>query len=98
MALSSEDNAFAVTVAGDGLRFFEVANEAVDSNNDGDEAHPSTEKMWDHVLTAGHKLYGIATDDAHHYYDVAETRRRGELAHVGDRALLQCVDGLAKRG
>ena len=75
-------------LAGDGLRFFEVANEAVDSNNDGDETHPSTEKLWDHALSAGHKLYGVATDDAHHYYDAARTRRRGEIAHVGDRGFV----------
>lgn len=72
-------------LGGDGLRLFELANEAVDSNNEGDAAHPSVEANWDAVLTAGVRLYGVATDDAHHYYDAAAVRGRGELAHVGDR-------------
>jgi hypothetical protein len=82
------DGPLLTALAAEGLRFFEVANEAVDSSNDGDASHPSTEKLWDQVLTAGHELYGIATDDAHHYYDAAATRARGEVAHVGDRGFV----------
>lgn len=72
-------------LAGQGLRMFEVANEAVDSNNEGDAAHPSTEALWDAVLSTGARVWGVATDDAHHYYDAERVRARGELAHVGDR-------------
>ena len=72
-------------LAGRGLTLLEVANEAVDSNNGGDDAHPSTEALWDAVLSTGARVWGVATDDAHHYYDAAEVRQRGELAHVGDR-------------
>lgn len=72
-------------LAGRGLMMFEMANEAVDSNNDGDAAHPSTEAMWDAVLSTGARVWGVATDDAHHYYDAEQVRARGELAHVGDR-------------
>ncbi len=72
-------------LAGRGLWMFEVANEAVDSNNAGDAAHPSTEAMWDAVLSTGARVWGIATDDAHHYYDAPQVRARGDLAHVGDR-------------
>ncbi len=72
-------------LAGRGLLMFEMANEAVDSNNAGDAAHPSTEAMWDAVLSTGARVWGVATDDAHHYYDAEQVRARGELAHVGDR-------------
>lgn len=68
-----------------GLRLMEVANMAIDSNNEGDADHPSTEALWDAALTRGATLYGTATDDAHHYDDVAETEARGEIAYVGDR-------------
>jgi hypothetical protein len=71
-----------------GLRFFEVANEAVDSNNEGDATHPSTEAIWDSVLGQGLQLYGVATDDAHHYDDAARVRSEGGLAHVGDRGFV----------
>ena len=75
-------------VARRGLTIFELANEAVDSNNDGDERHPSLEVVWDDVLSSGARLWGTATDDAHHYYDAAEVRARGELAHTGDRGFV----------
>jgi hypothetical protein len=74
-----------VELAGRGAALLEVANEAVDSNNAGDAAHPSTEALWDAVLSAGAVLWGVATDDAHHYEDAEAVRARGELAHVGDR-------------
>ena len=44
------DAALTGSLVESGLRFFEVANEAVDSNNEGDPAHPSTEAIWDSVL------------------------------------------------
>lgn len=72
-------------LADHGLVLFELANEAVDSNNEGDDAHPSTEALWDAVLSTGVRMWGTATDDAHHYDDARQVRERGELAHVGDR-------------
>jgi len=58
-----------------GLRFFEVYNGHPQVNNEGDADHPSTERLWDLALT--HRLtdlglgilYGIATDDSHHYHE-----------------------------
>ncbi|MCA9704664.1 MAG: PHP domain-containing protein [Myxococcales bacterium] len=79
------DAALLSALAGQGLRMFELANEAVDSNNAGDAAHPSTEALWDAVLSTGARMWGVATDDAHHYDDAEAVRARGELAHVGDR-------------
>jgi len=71
-----------------GLALFEVANEAWDSNNEGDASHPSTTALWDAVLTRGGRLYGTATDDAHHYYDAEATRARGESVFTGDRGFV----------
>ncbi len=72
-------------VARRGLGLLEVANEAVDSNNQGDEGHPNTELLWDDVLASGARVWATATDDAHHYHDAEEVRARGELAFEGDR-------------
>ena len=71
-----------------GLVLFEVANEAWDSNNEGDARHPSTVEIWDAVLTDGGRLYGTATDDAHHYDDAARLRVRGEPVFTGDRGFV----------
>jgi hypothetical protein len=45
---------------------FEVYNAAVSAGvkNDGDETHPSTEAMWDELLTDGMRIYAVASDDA----------------------------------
>ncbi len=45
---------------------FEVYNAAVSVGvkNDGDETHPSTEAMWDELLTDGVRIYAVASDDA----------------------------------
>lgn len=59
-----------------GERFFEIYNGHSGVRNSGDAAHLSTEKMWDVVLA--HRLtelklepmFGIATDDAHHYHTI----------------------------
>lgn len=67
-----------------GLLFFEVANMAWDSNNEGDARHPSTEAIWDRVLSSGRLLYGVATDDAHHYQDAPKRQKEGKKTFVGD--------------
>jgi hypothetical protein len=36
-------------------------------HNEGDSAHPGLEQAWDSLLTAGKRLYAIASDDAHVY-------------------------------
>ncbi|MCA9636273.1 MAG: CehA/McbA family metallohydrolase, partial [Myxococcales bacterium] len=75
-------------LAGDGLLLFEVANEAVDSNNEGDAEPPSTEALWDLALSRGARLYGTASDDAHHYFDAEAVAARGEQAFTGDRGFV----------
>jgi hypothetical protein len=77
-----------LALAGRGLGLMEIANEAVDSGNDGDAAHPATEALWDAALARGAVVYGTATDDAHHYDDAARVRARGETAYTGDRGFV----------
>ncbi|MEG9327525.1 histidinol-phosphatase [Salinimicrobium catena] len=67
-AISAED-----IIQVDGERFFEVFNGHPYVNNYGDSIHSSTEEMWDRVniayLNMGKPImYGLATDDSHHYH------------------------------
>lgn len=55
------------------LHFFEVYNGHPAVFNEGDSTHLSTEQLWDIINTAYVQenkplLYGIATDDSHHYH------------------------------
>jgi hypothetical protein len=52
---------------------FEVYNGASACNNDGDSEHPSTDELWDSILSRGIRLFGIASDDAHDYSVVNPT-------------------------
>jgi len=47
------------------LRMFELYNGHPHVNNDGDHEHISTEQLWDKFLSAGKKIYGVSSDDAH---------------------------------
>jgi hypothetical protein len=56
-----------------GASLMEIFNASVGSHN-----YPvpvpelfSPSEMWDHVLTAGVILFGVASDDSHHYHDFA---------------------------
>ncbi len=71
-----------------GALLLEIANEAVDSNNAGDADHPPVEALWDAALDAGARIYGVASDDAHHYDDAEAVRATGEVAHTGDRGFV----------
>jgi hypothetical protein len=52
------------------LYMFELYNGHPLVNNQGDENHLSTEEIWDSLLTAGMKIYGVASDDAHHFHTI----------------------------
>lgn len=71
-----------------GVALVEIANQAVDSANEGDVHHPPVEVMWDEALSRGERVFGTATDDAHHYFDVEQALARGETAYVGDRGFV----------
>jgi hypothetical protein len=77
-----------VALAKEGLVLFELANAAIDSNNEGDADHPSTEQLWDVALGRGARLFAVATDDAHHYDDAPAVTARGETAYTGDRGFV----------
>ncbi|MDZ7343884.1 MAG: CehA/McbA family metallohydrolase [candidate division KSB1 bacterium] len=48
-------------------KLLEIYNGHPFVNNLGGGGWPSTEQIWDHLLTAGKRIYGIAVDDAHHF-------------------------------
>ena len=45
----------------------EIANAHTGVNNLGDDVSPSTEAVWDSLLTRGKTIFGVADDDAHSY-------------------------------
>lgn len=51
----------------EGYRFLEVFNGHPAANNFGGGGSPSAEAIWDELLSAGRRVLGLATDDAHHY-------------------------------
>ena len=50
-----------------GCRLFELYNAHPYVNNRGDARHPSTEGMWDAILSGGMVMFGVASDDAHEF-------------------------------
>ena len=61
-----------------GERFFEVYNGHPMVHNMGDSVHISTENMWDLINISYLKdkksiMYGLATDDSHHYHKKGST-------------------------
>lgn len=57
-------------------RLIEIYNGHPQVHNEGGGESPGMEAVWDHLLSAGKRIYGIAVDDAHHF--------KGEFA--ADRA------------
>lgn len=54
-----------------GLQLFELYNGHPGVHNHGDHEHPSTEAMWDDMLTRGKRIYGVSSDDAHHFQELS---------------------------
>ena len=54
--------------AGEEVRHFEVWNAEPGMHNLGGGGSPSTEEIWDEVLSTGRVLYGVAADDAHAFH------------------------------
>ena len=46
---------------------FEVFNGHMHANNEGSLSSMSTEEIWDDILSSGKFIYGIASDDSHHF-------------------------------
>lgn len=53
---------------------FELYNGHPHVHNDGDATRPSTEAMWDDLLTGGMVIYGVSSDDAHEFKAMAPER------------------------
>ena len=53
----------------DRLHMIELYNGHPDVNTWGNEKHASMEQKWDSLLTAGRKVYGVSSDDAHFFQD-----------------------------
>ena len=58
----------------EGLHMFELYNGHPSVNNFGDEEHVSVEALWDDLLTSGMLIYGVSSDDAHHFQDLGLDR------------------------
>jgi hypothetical protein len=56
------------------LYMFELFNGHPNVDNAGDHAHSSTEEMWDQLLTKGMLIYGVSSDDAHHFQTIEKNK------------------------
>jgi len=70
-------------------RFFEVWNTEPGMNNLGGGGKPSTEQIWDEVLSAGRVMYAVAVDDSHHFYEFVSSRQTGSPLSNPGRAWIQ---------
>jgi len=59
-----------------GWSLLEICNRSSDCNDDGDPGagHPSTETIWDQLLSEGRVVYGVAVDDTHIYKNASPDR------------------------
>ncbi len=70
------------------VKHFELMNGHSGVNNFGGGGTPSTEELWDTVLSAGRVLYGLGTDDAHDFKgEFASNKQNPGRAWVMVRAL-----------
>lgn len=85
-----------------GARFFEVYNAHGYVNNEGDDLHADTERMWDIVLTkrleqaGADVLYAVATDDAHNYHTYEPRAANPGQAWVVVRAALLTPESIIR--
>jgi hypothetical protein len=73
------------------LGLLELFNGHINTNTFGDRQHADVESLWDALLSDGMRIYGVASDDAHHFESFARDRRhanpgRGWVMVRGDRA------------
>ncbi len=77
-------------------RLFEIFNGYSSANNEGGEGHPSLEQVWDYLLTAGMRIYGIAADDTHYLNDSATRFAKPGTGWVAVRARSLDADEIAR--
>jgi hypothetical protein len=82
----------------------EIANAHTGVNNAGDDLSPSTEALWDSLLTRGKTIFGVADDDAHSFRpdgaDSFELTRpgRGWIVVRADTLTADAILGGIRRG
>lgn len=83
-------------------KLFEVYNGHPQVNNLGGGDTPGLEEMWDAVLSSGKLLYGLATDDAHHFKRAGDPDAagpgRGWVMVRGERLGAQEILAALERG
>lgn len=77
------------------VRHFELYNGHPLVNNRGGGGSPSTEEIWDRVLSAGRVLYAMATDDAHEYANFSAAKANPGRAWIMVRAAELTADAIA---
>jgi hypothetical protein len=76
-------------------RFFEVYNGHPGVRHQGDDHHPSVERLWDiaNTIRLGElqaaPLFGVATDDSHHYLGKGESPKKGRSESRTGRGWIQ---------
>ena len=82
-----------------GASLLEIHNAHPAVNTYGAPGKPSTEEIWDLVLSAGRVIFGTATDDSHNYYDYtpdASNPGRGwVVVNAPELSVDAIVEGLA---
>lgn len=81
-------------------RLFEVFNGHPMVNNQGGGGMPGLEEMWDIILSSGKLLYGLATDDAHHFKRPGDPTASGpgrgwvmvRASRLSPRAILEALE------
>jgi predicted metal-dependent phosphoesterase TrpH len=79
-----------------GLTHFEVYNGHPQVNNVGGGGAPSLEEMWDTLLTAGRRVYGVAVDDAHHFKRIGAEFSNPGRGWVNVRAEALTAEAIAR--
>ena len=82
-----------------GATLLEIYNGHPASNVHGAPGKASYEEIWDGVLSAGRTIFGVATDDSHHYKDFHPARSnpgRGWIVVQAESLEVEAIlDGLA---
>lgn len=83
----------------EGASLMEIHNAHPAVNTYGAPGKPSTEEMWDLVLSAGTVIFGTATDDSHNYHDFTPDKsnpgRGWVVVKAPELTVDAIVDGLA---
>ena len=80
----------------EGASLLEIHNAHPAVNSFGAPGKPSTEEIWDRVLSAGRVIYGTATDDSHNYHDYTPDASNPGRAWVVVKAQELTVDAIVE--